>query len=57
MKTPRNSERTDEKDKLIQTLRGTVDSLKDKCLKLSQALDKALVNQREAQLTAVQLQQ
>ena len=31
--------------------------LKDKCFKLSQALDKALLNQRESQLQVLQLQQ
>lgn len=31
--------------------------LKDKCFKLSQALDKALLSQRESQLQLLQLQQ
>jgi hypothetical protein len=33
---------------VILQLRATIESLKDKCLRLSQALDKALVAQRDA---------
>lgn len=50
MATPKNSEEDGERDLVIITLRTTVDSLKDKCIKLSTALDKALVSQRESQM-------
>ena len=50
MATPKNSEEDGERDLVIITLRTTVDSLKDKCIKLSIALDKALVSQRESQM-------
>ena len=43
IETPKNSDRDDEKIKTIATLRATVDGLKEKCMKLSQALDKSLV--------------
>jgi hypothetical protein len=50
LETPKNSDRDDEKTKIITSLRTTVDGLKEKCMKLSQALDKSLVAQRESQL-------
>jgi len=39
---------------VIQQLRATIEGLKDKCLRLSQALDKALVSQKEAQTALAQ---
>ena len=57
MATPKNSEEDGERDLVIITLRTTVDSLKDKCIKLSTALDKALVSQRESQMQMLQMQQ